>query len=92
MKADKFTPDAEGGLLPRLVRRSRHSRRLDFKPAIPCRCGKDMLTVIDHRAPWYASSASRELRYEVTCDTCLQCDADGYQNRAEVLEAYSENA
>lgn len=41
---------------------------------------------------WPALTASKEWRYEVTCDTCLQCDADGYANRADVLAAYSANA
>ena len=57
-----------------------------------CHCGQDNLTVIDHCALWYEPTASKEWRYEVTCDTCLQCDANGYATRAEVLAAYSANA
>lgn len=76
----------------RLVRRFHHSRRLDFERPLRCHCGKDNLTVIDHRAPWYEPTASKEWRYEVTCDTCLQCDAAGYANRSDVLKAYSANA
>lgn len=75
----------------RLVRRFRPSRRLDFERLVRCHCGQDNLTVIDHRAPWYEPTARKEWRYEVTCDTCLQCDCAGYVNRADLLAAYSGN-
>ena len=75
----------------RLVRRFRHSRRIDFDPPILCHCGKDNLTIIDHRVPWYEPTASRDWRYQVTCDTCLQCDCNGYQTRQDVLAAYPAN-
>jgi hypothetical protein len=72
----------------KLVRRQKPSRRLDFEPPIRCHCGADNLTIIDHRAPWCCLTASPFWRYEVTCDTCLQCDCGGYQNRREILAAY----
>ena len=74
-----------------LVRRFHHSRRLDFAPPIRCHCGRGDLTVIDHRAPWSAPTASPKWRYEVTCDECLWCDPDGYQTRADILAAYGPN-
>lgn len=91
MKTLEIPSGVEGGSLPRLVRRFTHSRRLDFQPPRACGCGC-LLTVIDHRCPWYEPTARREWRYEVTCDSCLQSDANGYATRRDVQEAYSANA
>lgn len=64
---------------------------MDFVPAIRCHCGKADLVIIDHCAPWYEFTASLDWRYEVTCDECLDCDANGYANKREIIEEYSSN-
>ena len=63
---------------------------MDFDPPVRCHCGRDNYVVIDHRAPWNNPTASKEWRYEVTCDTCYDCDANGYANRKQVMEVYSK--
>lgn len=73
-----------------LVRRFRHSTCLDFTAPQECPSCRGKLEVKDHRAPWFSPpyTASKEWRYEVTCETCGWCDCNGYTNRREVLEAY----
>ena len=60
-----------------------------FDPPVRCPwCGKADLRVIDHRHPRYDKTASRDWRYEVTCDACLDCDANGYRTVKELLAEY----
>ena len=71
----------------RLVRRHRLSCRLHFDPPILCPCLMANLFVIDYRHPRFPPKASREFRYEVTCDACLCSDPNGYATRKQVLAA-----
>ena len=85
--------DAPGVACGDLVRRFRHSTYLDFTAPQECPCCRGKLEVKDHRAPWFSPpyTASKEWRYEVTCETCGWCDCNGYANRCEVLAAYPTN-
>lgn len=70
-----------------LTRRGRLCRRLDVAPPCPCpRCGRPVV-VVDHRTPLLHATASRQWRYEVTCDACGYSDADGYPTRRAVVDA-----
>lgn len=77
-----------------LVRRFHHSTYLDFTDQQECPLCRGKLEVKDHRAPWFSPpyTASKEWRYEVTCETCGWCDSNGYANRREVLSAYPTNS
>ena len=97
MHADPISPpspsNAPGVACCDLVRRFRHSTYLDFTAPQECPRCRGKLEVKDHRAPWFSPpyTASKEWRYEVTCETGGWCDCNGYANRREVLAAYPTN-
>lgn len=82
--ADKIAESDYQGL----TRRFKRGPVLDFTVPVRCNCKGGDLVVIDHWTGGCPPTASREWRYEVTCDACLWCDANGYSTKSEVIAEY----